>query len=155
MLAYDIWSAEVFASARASAETDALQNKFNNALDEYLSWEKENTIMPEKSNFPQFKVQTLASGPKHHFFGYYGMPPWNKSQRYMVCLESDFHDRLPTADEPASVGLVDVKTGCFKKVMLSQSFLGRVRLLPNLKFSRSFALPLAEFYRRNLFLCNF
>ncbi|MBC8231936.1 hypothetical protein H8E77_20490 [bacterium] len=72
--------------------------------------------MRQKSNFPQFKVQTLTSGPKHHFLGYYGMSPWNKSQRYMICLESDFHDHLPTVDEPAAVGLVYVETGCFKKV---------------------------------------
>ena len=70
----------------------------------------------QQSNFPKFKVQTLTSGPKHHLFGYYGMSPWNKSQRYMVCLESDFHDHLPTADEPASVGLVDSETGSFKKI---------------------------------------
>jgi len=76
-----------------------------------------NNIFPNnESNVPTFKVRTLTSGPKNHFFGYYGMSPWNKSQRYIVCLESDFHDRLPKADESAAFGLVDIETGSFKKV---------------------------------------
>ncbi|MGH9833267.1 MAG: hypothetical protein ACREBD_14100 [Blastocatellia bacterium] len=69
-----------------------------------------------QTSLPKHQVRTLTSGPKHHFFGYYGIPPWNKSQKYLVCLESDFQDHLPSADEPAAVGLVDAQTGEFRKV---------------------------------------
>ena len=61
-------------------------------------------------------VQILTAGPKHHFFGYYGICPWNQDETHVLSLESGFHDRLPTANEPAAVGLVDVKTGTFEKL---------------------------------------
>jgi len=65
---------------------------------------------------PKFRWQTLTAGPRHHFFGYYGMPPWNQSGKYLVCLESSFQEHMPTADEPAAIGLVDPKTGAFSKL---------------------------------------
>ena len=65
---------------------------------------------------PKYKIKTLTSGPKHHFFGYYGIPPWNKSGKYLVCLESDFQDHLPAANEPARVGLVEARTGRFTAI---------------------------------------
>ncbi|MBA3441574.1 MAG: hypothetical protein H0T92_17075 [Pyrinomonadaceae bacterium] len=65
---------------------------------------------------PKFKVRTLTSGPKHHFFGYYGIPPWNKSGRHLACLESDFQDHLPSENESAAIGLVNSRTGRFTKV---------------------------------------
>jgi len=65
---------------------------------------------------PQVTIRCLTSGPKHHFFGYYGITPWNKSGKCLVCLESDFQDHLPSPDEPAAVGLVDARTGEFRKV---------------------------------------
>jgi hypothetical protein len=70
----------------------------------------------QKAVLPRFKIRTLTSGPKHHFFGYYGICPWNKSGQYLVCLESDFQDHLPSADEPAFIGLVNSNTGEFSKV---------------------------------------
>ncbi len=65
------------------------------------------------TNLPYFSVRKLTSGPKHHFFGYYGMSPWNRSETNMVCLESDFHDRLPNPGETASIGLVHPENGNF------------------------------------------
>jgi hypothetical protein len=65
---------------------------------------------------PGFKIRTLTSGPKHHFFGYYGISPWNRSGRRLVCLESEFQDHLPQPDEAASIGLVNAETGAFTKV---------------------------------------
>ncbi len=65
---------------------------------------------------PSFSVQTLTSGPKHHFFGYYGITPWNRAGTAMVCLESDFQDHLPKPHEKASIGLVDPASGKFRPV---------------------------------------
>ena len=48
----------------------------------------------------------LTRGPKHHFFGYYGISPCNASDRLYACLESDFHERMPRPGERATIGLV-------------------------------------------------
>src|SRR5688572_26092522 len=61
-------------------------------------------------------IKTLTSGPGHHFFGYYGIPPWNASGKRLVCLESSFQDHMPSAEEAAVVGLVDEASGGFRGV---------------------------------------
>lgn len=68
------------------------------------------------SGLPKCKIQTLTRGPKHHFFGYYGICPWNRSGQYLLSLESPFQDHFPTQNEPAAIGLVDAKTGAFEKI---------------------------------------
>ena len=50
----------------------------------------------------------ITRAPGHHFFGYYGIPPWNASQRLYACLQSDFHERPPRPGERAAVGVVDL-----------------------------------------------
>jgi hypothetical protein len=42
-----------------------------------------------------FKVTSLSSGPENHFYGYYGINPWDPSIRYHLALETDFHERRP------------------------------------------------------------
>jgi hypothetical protein len=61
-------------------------------------------------------ISPLTTGPKHHFFGYYGICPWNRSGSHLVCLESPFQDHLPAADEGAAIGLVDPQTGAFTRI---------------------------------------
>lgn len=68
------------------------------------------------SGLPKCITQTLTRGPKHHFFGYYGICPWNRSGRCLLSLESPFQDHFPTQDEPATIGLVDAKSGTFEKI---------------------------------------
>ena len=65
---------------------------------------------------PFFKVRKLTHGPNHHFFGYYGMSPWNQSESKMVCLESTFQDRLPNSGETATIGIVDPSNGTFTAI---------------------------------------
>jgi len=72
------------------------------------------TLNAGMESLPNFTVRRLTSGPKHHFFGYYGMSPWNRSETKMVCLESGFHDRLPNPGETANIGLVNQKDGSFE-----------------------------------------
>jgi hypothetical protein len=58
------------------------------------------------------KIEQLTSGDKHHFFGYIGQCqtiPWNASGRYILGLEVDNIDRLPTPEEFATVLLVDTQ----------------------------------------------
>ena len=65
---------------------------------------------------PRFRVRRLTSPPGHHFFGYYGMPPWNASGTSMVGLEAPFHHRLPEPGEAAGVVLIDPKSGTSRRV---------------------------------------
>ncbi len=66
---------------------------------------------PERSAVESVTVRAVTSGPKHHFFGYYGISPWNQSGTQMVCLETAFQDRMPEEGEPAAICLVDAATG--------------------------------------------
>jgi hypothetical protein len=65
---------------------------------------------------PRARIEVVTKGPRHHFFGYYGIPPWNRSQRRMVCLESEFQDHLPEGDQAAGVMLLDVRTGKLSRI---------------------------------------
>ncbi len=58
-------------------------------------------------------VQRLSFGPKHHFFGYYGINPWDPTARQHLALETDFHTYRPFPEDVASVGLVDRDTHQF------------------------------------------
>lgn len=69
-----------------------------------------------------FNVTALSSGPKHHFFGYYGINAWDKSLRYHLALESDFHDRRPETGDSALVGLVDRQTNTFTQYAKTSAF---------------------------------
>jgi len=84
---------------------------FDSALTAFVGLHKLSAESSEKKTTPsiEFKIRTLTRGPKHHFFGYYGICPWNKSGRYLVCLESSFQDRMPSPSEAAAIGLVDIR----------------------------------------------
>jgi hypothetical protein len=66
---------------------------------------------PEQSAIESVTVRAITSGPNHHFFGYYGISPWNESGTRLVCLETTFQDRMPEPGEPAAICLVDAATG--------------------------------------------
>jgi hypothetical protein len=60
----------------------------------------------------ELEVSQLTSGEKHHFFGYIGQCqtiPWNASGRYILGLEVEHIDRLPTPEEFATIFLVDTE----------------------------------------------
>lgn len=66
---------------------------------------------------PEFRteVRQITNGPQHHFFGYIGHVqtiPWNASGRYIVALQTDYHDRMPSPDEPAEIVLIDMQDAC-------------------------------------------
>jgi hypothetical protein len=58
-----------------------------------------------------WQVRTLTSGPKQHFFGYYGISPWNASGSRMICLEVDSQERMPQPGEKAAICLLDPQSG--------------------------------------------
>ncbi len=60
--------------------------------------------------FSKPRLLTPANG-KHHFFGYYGVCPWDATGRYFVCLETDFHNHMPGLGEKARILLLDLQAG--------------------------------------------
>lgn len=60
---------------------------------------------------PRARVRTLTAGPQHHFFGYYGVSPWNHDGDKMICLETAFQNRMPRPNETAMIVAVDPATG--------------------------------------------
>ena len=68
------------------------------------------------------KVDRLTVLPKHHFFGYYGINPWDKSGQYHLALETDFHTHRPIASDVATVGLVDRETHNFLPYAKTSAF---------------------------------
>ena len=64
----------------------------------------------------------LTRGPRHHFFGYYEICPWNATGQYHLCLETVFHDRPPTAQDEAAVGLVERGSTTFQPLARTQAF---------------------------------
>ena len=81
-----------------------------------LSLSNKGLFAKAPSELPDCKIRTLTTGPNHHFFGYYGICPWNRSGKYLLSLESTFQDHFPLPSEPANIGLVDAETGKFEKV---------------------------------------
>jgi hypothetical protein len=72
------------------------------------------TAFGSESGNIKLSIEQLTSGTKHHFFGYIGQCqtiPWNASGRYVLGLEIDSIDRLPTPEEFATVMLVDTHRG--------------------------------------------
>ncbi|MCG9132408.1 hypothetical protein J5I95_12065 [Candidatus Poribacteria bacterium] len=67
-------------------------------------------------------VQRLSFGTKHHFFGYYGINPWDRTSRYHLALETDFHTHRPLPEDVASVGLVDRDTHQFTPYAKTSAF---------------------------------
>lgn len=60
-----------------------------------------------------FKTEKLSCSGKTHFFGYYGINPWDKSKRYHLSLETAFDNRVPTISDIAKVGVIDSNNNCF------------------------------------------
>ena len=61
-------------------------------------------------NKVSLEVEQITSGPKHHLFGYIGQSltiPWNKSERYIVSLRTDFYKRMPVKGETAEIVILD------------------------------------------------
>lgn len=56
----------------------------------------------------------ITTGPQEHLFAsYYGINSWSRDQRYATVLETPIKYRLPTENDPAKLGLVDLETGEF------------------------------------------
>ena len=61
-------------------------------------------------------VRQMTHGPKHHFFGYYAICPWDATGRYLICMESDFGDRKVTPEDTAGICLIDTQSGESRRI---------------------------------------
>jgi len=55
-------------------------------------------------------ARAMTRLPGYHFFGYYGIQPWDVSEDRLLCLEVPFQDRPPGATDRATIVLVDCDT---------------------------------------------
>ncbi|ALG68713.1 hypothetical protein [Beggiatoa leptomitoformis] len=63
-----------------------------------------------------------TTGQQHHFFGYYDKSPLDKSARRLLCLQTDFTDRLPTAEDVATIGYWSLTEKTFHKLAETRAF---------------------------------
>jgi len=65
--------------------------------------------------FPQVEgpVQITEGSREHFFASYYGINSFDATERYVTVLETDIKNKLPDENDPATLGLVDLKTNTF------------------------------------------
>lgn len=67
-------------------------------------------------------IAALTAPPRHHFYGYFNMNPWNAALTHHLALETTFHDRRPGPDDTALVGLVEAGTRRFTPYARTAAF---------------------------------
>ena len=68
------------------------------------------------------QARAVTRGPLYHWFGYYDMPCWDASGRYLLSLEVPFEDRPPGADDVAIIGMSDLATGDYVRLAETRAF---------------------------------
>ena len=65
--------------------------------------------------FPEISapIQLVDNGKEHLYASYYGINSFSKNQKYATVLETDIKFRLPTENDPATLGLVDLENHTF------------------------------------------
>jgi len=63
-------------------------------------------------HFPEFSeaIQLIDNGKEHLYASYYGINSFSADQKYATILETNIKHRLPTENDPATLGLVDLET---------------------------------------------
>lgn len=80
-----------------------------------ISCQKRSSVKETDKNVVVFPKVTgpiqLTAGPKEHFFAsYYGINSFSKSQKYATVLQTDVRYVLPTENDVAVLGMVDIET---------------------------------------------
>lgn len=66
-------------------------------------------VFPEVSD----PILLVDNGKEHLFASYYGINSFSQNDQYATVLETDIKHRLPTENDPATLGLVNLKTNEF------------------------------------------
>ncbi len=67
-------------------------------------------------------ARCISPNGKSHFFGYYGINPWDAAGRMHLCLETNFDGRRPGNGDTALVGAVDAVEGGFTAYAETRAF---------------------------------
>jgi hypothetical protein len=80
-----------------------------------IAWSYSNAQSGTTVVFPKVSepVQITNNGKEHLFASYYGINSWSRDQKYVSVLETDIKYKLPDENDPATLGLVDIKTKKF------------------------------------------
>src|SRR5688572_19685754 len=62
------------------------------------------------------RVNAVPRGPRHHFVGYYGIPPWGGDGKLIACLEAECGYRLVRTVDKAAICLINASTGVLTRV---------------------------------------
>jgi Tol biopolymer transport system component len=88
-----------------------------------------NTSVSDKSNgtcvgFPDISdpLSITDTNKEHLFASYYGINSFDKSERYATVLETDIKYKLPDENEPATLGLVDLRTKSFRPLTITRAW---------------------------------
>ena len=63
---------------------------------------------------PNIGFDFLTIGPRHHFSGYSDKCPWDENNRDILATESSFADKMPTANDALSLGIIPHGTRRFE-----------------------------------------
>ncbi len=55
------------------------------------------------------QVRAITHGPSYHWFGYYDKFEFDQTGRYVLGMEVDWENRVPTTDDVITVGMVDLE----------------------------------------------
>ncbi len=61
-------------------------------------------------------VECLTSWPGEYFHGFYNIPPWDRSGRYVLCHRVPCNDRMPLPEDEADIGLIDTHLSNFTPI---------------------------------------
>lgn len=67
-------------------------------------------------------IDRLSSPPNHHFFGYYGIVPWDTQNQNHLALETETHTKRPLPSDTAKVGLINRETNIFTPYALTSAY---------------------------------
>ncbi|MCY3958335.1 MAG: hypothetical protein OXG65_08575 [Chloroflexi bacterium] len=68
-------------------------------------------------------IRRVTSGPASHFFGYYDMPSWDASGRYLLTQRVNLDVEIPSADDHATIGTVDLENACrFREISTTRTW---------------------------------
>ncbi len=74
--------------------------------------------------FPEIsKPVPITTGPEEHLFAsYYGINSWSANQKYATVLETNVKFRIPTENDTATLGLVDMETHEFIPIATTRAW---------------------------------
>jgi hypothetical protein len=71
-------------------------------------------MQPIKNEF--VKAERLTNDDAHYFYGYYDTPAWSGNDRYHLCHQVQFCNRIPHTEDRAILGYIDTQDRSFHRI---------------------------------------